>query len=149
MKAICCCSQQTPHRLDSAFPPFVSFRGGDGQSVSQPHTTDSMPQANNGQSQQHGRYRGKQPGIPDQLAEVPPAEGKAQRRKQADKPEGELRVSAECVFQYPLKQRFYGEEDESEQEFKEEIHVWEVKNEWLVVSPGMNGRPVVVYCGII
>ena len=61
--------------------------------------------------------------VPNQRAEVPPAEGKAQRRKQADEPEGELRVSAECVFQYPLQQRLYGEEDEAEQEFKEEIHV--------------------------
>ena len=87
-----------------------------------------MPQADNAQTQQQGRYRGKQTGIPDQRAEVPPAEGKAQRRKQAEEPEGELRVSAECVFQYPLQQSFYGEEDEAEQEFKEEIHVWEVKN---------------------
>ncbi|OAM37722.1 hypothetical protein A7P98_00805 [Eikenella sp. NML080894] len=87
-----------------------------------------MPQADNGQSQEHGRYRCKQPGIPNQRAEVPPAEGKAQRRKQAEEPEGELRVSAECVFQYPLKQRLYGEEDEAEQEFKEEIHVWDVKD---------------------
>ena len=127
MKAICCCSKQTQHRLGSAFPPFASFRDGDGRSVPQPHTADGMPQADNGQSRQHGRYRGKQPGIPNQRAEVPPAEGKAQRRKQADEPEGELRVSAECVFQYPLKQRLYGEEDETEQKFKEEIHVLDVK----------------------
>ena len=86
-----------------------------------------MPQADNGQSQQHGRYRCKQPGIPNQRAEVPPAEGKAQRRKQAEEPEGELWVSAECVFQYPLKQCFYGEEDESEQKFNEEIHVLDEK----------------------
>ena len=78
-------------------------------------------------SAQHGGHGGEQPGIPNQRVEVPPAEGKAQRRKQAEEPEGELRVSAECVFQYPLQQRLYGKEDESEQKFKEEIHVLDEK----------------------